>query len=861
MRRFGKRLRALWDRRRLDRDIEDELSFHLAMSAKHLGDPPAARRRLGNPAALKESCRELWSFAALEACWHDFRSALRTLRGNLQVTAIAAAALALGIGTNTTIFTVVTSALSFDMGVEHVDRLVALHPGPAAASLDPASPSPIDFLDLRNRVTSLADLAAYRFTAVNLSDAHAPAERLWRVQMTSSGWAMVRQKPLLGREFGPMDDNPDATPTVLLSHRLWDSRYGQDPSIVGKPVRVDDVQRVVIGIMLPGAQFPEDTDLWTPLTLADLANPAFRNDLQVFGRLAGNSTLTAAQAEIDALARPAVSKNVSGPVVGVRPFLEMIGVYNMRPLLVAMVFAVGFVLLIVCADVANLLLARSAARAREISIRIAIGAGRARILRQLLVESVLLAAAGGLAGWLVAAFGLRWFQNLASQGHVPSWLQFSIHARGFAYLAAISAGAGILFGFAPALDLSRVDVNSAIKDGGHGIAGAERGRRFAGLLVGFQMVLCVVLLAGAGLMIHSTVNLYQTPATFNPSNILTMRLALPETKYTGDDSVRAFYRRLKSGLGALPGVSQVALTSNLPLSGWMTLRGQLQGAGADQWTEVDVLVVDPDYFATLGAGLRDGHGFKEGDPSQLIVNRSFAEKYWPGEDPLGKRLRLANRNRRGSWLDVAAVAPELSQDLLHPLARRPLVYVPFEAWPQSSIFVIARTTVPPATLAQPFRRALQSLDEDLPAQNVYSLEDRIASSRLNVTAFGKLFSLFAAIALVLASLGLYAVVAHTVSRRTREIGIRMAMGGTRADIFALVLKQGMRQVLGGLAVGIPLALVVTRALSRGLVGVSPADPATYAGVVLVLVLAGVLGCALPARRAVRVDPLAALRHD
>ncbi|HTQ58252.1 MAG TPA: ABC transporter permease [Bryobacteraceae bacterium] len=856
-----KRLGALWHRRRLDRDLQDELAFHLAMSEGQTGDPGVACRRLGNVTALKETTRDLWSFAFLESCWHDFRSAMRTLRANPQLTAVAALALGLGLGANTTVFTVVSSALSFDMGVDHVERMVALHPGPGAADLDPAAPSPLDFLDLRKQVRTLGDLAAYRYTAVNVSDGHAPAERLWRVEMTASGWAMVRQKPLLGREFSPRDEAPGATPEVLLSHKLWDSRYGRDASIVGRAIRIDDVEREVIGVMPPGAQFPEDCDLWTPLTVEELTDPAFRNQLTIFGRLAGSTTLAAAQSEVEALAQRRFGAKTNGPLARVRPFLEMIGVYNMRPVLMAMVFAVGFVLLIVCADVANLLLARSAARAREISIRIAIGAGRARIVRQLLIESVLLAAVGGVAGWMVAILGLRWFENMVAQGHVPSWVHFAMNARGFAYLAAISIGAGILFGLAPALDLSKVDVNSAIKDGGHGAAGAARGRRFAGLLVGFQMALCVILLAGAGLMIHSTLNLYNAPMAINPQNILTMRLALPETKYASEESVRAFYRRLKTDLGALPGVSQVALTSNLPLSGWMSFRGELDGAAATKSAELDALVVDRDYFHALGVGLRKGEGFSGGPRPEAIVNRSLAEKFWPGEDPLGKRLRIARRAGRGPWLEVVGVAPELPQDLMRPLERQPLIYLPFDSQPEPSIYVMARTAVPPATLVEAFRHAVENLDRNLPAQNVSALEDRISSSRLNVSSFGRLFSLFAAIALVLASVGLYAVVAHTVSRRTQEIGIRMALGGTRKDIFGLVLKQGMRQVAGGLAAGIPVALVVTRALSRGLVGVSPTDPATYAGVAVVLALAGFLGCALPARRAIRIDPLAALRHE
>jgi predicted permease len=720
----------------------------------------------------------------------------------------------------------------------------------------------MDFLNLRSQVKTVGNLAAYRFSFVNVSDTHALPERCWRVQMTASGWALVRPKPQLGREFGPEDERADAAPAVLLSHRLWERRYGDDPSIVGKYIRIDDVDRLVIGVMPAGEQFPEDTDLWTPLTVRDLANPDFRRELLVFGRLADGATLAAAQSEVDGVARRANAGKVNGPVIRVRPFLEMIGIYDARAMLYAMVFAVGFVLLIVCADVANLLLGRAAARAREISIRIAIGAGRARIVRQLLVESVLLSAAGGFAGWLVALAGLRWFDGMSAQGRRPSWISFSMDARGFAYLAAISVGAGILFGLAPALNLAKVDVNSAIKDGGRGAEG-PRGRRLAGLLVGFQMALCVVLLAASGLMIHSTVKLYNAPLAVDPSNVLTMRVDLPEAKYGTADNVRGFYDRLKTALTGLPGVREVSLASHLPMAGWREFRGEVEGAQGKPGSvgPLDALVVDANYFQTLAVRLLRGRTLDEKAQSQVVVNESFALKFWPGEDPIGKRLRAAGGNGPHPWLTVTGVAVDVQQDRMRPLGRNALIYLPYDADPQRSIYVLARTAIPPATLVDPFRRTVESLDENLPAQDVLSLDDHIAQQRLNVTTFGKLFGLFAGIALVLAWVGLYAVVAHAVSRRTQEIGIRMALGGTRKDIFSLVVKQGMRQVIGGFAAGLPLAMLVTRGLSHGLVGVSPSDPVTYAGVAVVLGLAGLLGCAIPARRAIRVDPLAALRHE
>jgi predicted permease len=842
MRKFAKRLAALWHRHRLDRDLEDELAFHLAMNAQHGGRP------FGNTTAFKEACRDLWAFPTLEAWWHDLRFAFRMLVNTPLLTAAAIVALALGIGANTTVFTVVSSALHFDMGVDHIERLVALHPGEGLNSLDPALQAPTDFLNLRGQIKTVDHLAAYRFFAANVSDSHALPERFWCVQMTPSGWAMVRQQAILGRGFGPEDERADAQPTVLLTHKVWQNRYGGDPAILGKTIRVNDEERVVIGVMPVGAQFPEDADLWTPLTLRDVSDPVVRRELLVFGRLAPGVTLAAAQSEVNGVAKRSIASQVNGPVVRVRLFLEMIGVYQVRPVLIAMVFAVGFVLLIVCADVANLLLARAAARAREISIRIAIGAGRARIVRQLLVESVLLATAGGVGGWLVALAGLHWFDAMSSQGHRPSWMHFSMDAHVFAYLAAISIGAGILFGLAPALQLAKVDVIGAIKDGGRGAQG-PRGRKLAGMLVGIQMALCVVLLAASGLLIHSTVKLYNAPLSVDASHVLTMRLDLPAAKYSSPDRVNAFYAQLKAALTSVPGVTRVTLGSHIPMLGFRYTRGQAQGGTAQQ---LAVITAGEDYFRTFAIRMLRGQAGR----GQAVVNESFALKYWPGEDAVGRRVQVGGRS-----FDVSGVAADVQADVMHPLDRFAMVYLPFDGDPHASVFVMTRTAVAPGSLIEIFRRTVQGLDANLQAQDVTPLADRIALQRLNVSSFSLLFAIFAAIALALAWVGLYAVVAQAVSRRTQEIGIRMAMGGTRRDIFALVVKQGMRQVAWGFVAGIPLALVVSRALSRQLVGVSPLDPATYVGVAVVLGLAGFLGSAIPARRAVRVDPLAALRYE
>jgi len=866
MNRFLKRLHALWRREQLDRDLQDELRFHQEMQAEEEGVSAA---RFGNATAIKEACRDLWAFTWLEALWQDLRNAARTLARAPGFTIVTVVALALGIGANTTIYTVVSSALAFSMGVNQIERLVFVT-ATDASRRDVDSDSYADYLHFRGEVKSIQSLAAYRFISVNVSDSIGLPERYSCAQITANTFKVAGTKPVLGRDFTPDDDRPGATPVLMLTYHVWQDRYGKDPAILGKTVRVDEVPRTVIGVMPPKMQFPEDADLWTPL-LPDLATGRDTRAVALFGRLANGVNLPTARAEMDTIAHrleTTVPESYKGLIVDVHPFLDAIGIYDSRRLLIAVVFAVGFVLLIACADVANLLLARAAARAREISIRIAIGAGRARIIRHLLVESLLLSCIAGIFGCLVAIASLRWFDFATSRSRRPSWIDFSMNLHAFVYLAAISIGAGILFGLAPALRLAKVDVNSAVKDGGHGAAGGRRGQRLASLLVVFEMVLCIVLLTGAGITIRSSINTYNSPIGVNTSNVLTLHINLPEAKYPRAGDEVSFHRRLQSKLESLPGVEVVSPASSLPSMWAQSLPYELEnGPPADpsHLPTAGRLVVGADYFRVMQVSARRGRLFADsdgisGEPA-VVVNQNFAAKGWPGEDPIGKRLRLVRGGAPQPWLTVVGLVPDIQQNFRNPLERDPLIYLPYAAEPQRMVFIVARTAVPPSTLAEPFRREVQSLDEGLPVFDVQSLEDHIATSRLNVSAFGILFTIFASIALGLASVGLYAVVAHSVSQRTREIGVRMAVGGSSRDIAILVLRQAMRPIVIGLAVGLPLAAGVTFALRAALVGVAPGDPVSLAASALVLLLAGVLGCAIPARRAIRIDPVAALRCD
>ncbi len=572
MNRFRKKLRMLWRRSQLDRDLEDELRFHLEMKAEETGQREEAQRRLGNGAALKEDCRELWTFPRLESWWQDLRYAARTLAKTPGFSLAAVLALGLGIGADTAVFTIATGAFSWNLGLEHLDRTVLVsltdpkHHGDFSISYP-------DFRDLRSQTKSLAGLAAYQFESVNLSDTKSLPERYHSVKMSANGFDVSEQKPVLGRGFTPDDERPGAPPVVVLTYSVWQDRYGKDPSILGKTIHINDVPATVVGVMPPGKRFPEETDLWTPLIPdAQSEQRSNRNLGAVFGRLADGASMASARTELTtiagrlALQYPATNKDLTANVQGIA---EITGVYFMRPIFVALWVAVGFVLLIACADVANMLLARGAGRMREISIRVAIGAGRTRNIRQLLIESVLLSAAGGFLGWLVALGGLRWFDTGTGGLLKPVWLNLSLDRTAFAYLAMVSIGAGILFGLAPALRLAKVDVHAALKDGGQGVAGGRRVLSVSNVLVVAEMALCIILLAGAGLMIRSAAKLYAAPMGANISNVLSMHINLPEAKYPSPGDQIQFHRTLQTRLNSLPGVQGVGLASHLPMGGGM----------------------------------------------------------------------------------------------------------------------------------------------------------------------------------------------------------------------------------------------------------------------------------------------------
>jgi len=873
------RLRSLFRRRSVNEDLDDELQYHVERKteenvAKGMTAEEARRAALLDLRGIertKEECQDAMPLRWLDHFSRDVRYAFRMLGKRPGFSAVAVIALALGIGADTAMYTIVNGALSWDMGLDNKDEVVAVSSTDTAHDQDWSTSYP-DFRDFRAQQKSLAGLAAYQMDPVNLSDSNGLPERYYCVEMSANGFSVVGQKPLLGRDFVSADERPGAPAVVMLGYHVWRDRYALDPGIIGKTITINEIPRAVIGVMPPGRRFPEETDLWVPLVPDAAREKRDNRTLILFGRLRKGVPISSVRAEMISLAQsltaqyPNTNKDVTAVVV---PIMQLTGLYFMKPVIVALFVAVGFVLLIACADVANMLLARAAERTREISVRVAIGAGKISILRQLLIESVVLSAVGGLLAWPVAVGGLRWFDSgtgvLTTR---PVWLHLTLDRNAFLYLAAISVGTGILFGLAPALRLAKTDVHAALKEGGGtGVVGSKRSMRLSNVLVAIQMAFCVVLLADAGVLIRSAMNMYAAPVGVNTQNVLTMRVNLPEAKYPDAGSWTAFHDQLAQRLAAVPGVELSGVASNLPMGGWSSFEFEFEGQANDSAhrPEAGGLIVSNNYFALMQVQPFRGRVFSETDGKSgtpvAVVNESFVAKFRPNEDVLGKRVHVFEERSDLGWFTVVGVVPDVLQNFRQNLERDPLIYVPFSEMPQRQTFLIARTGVPPGTLADAFRREVQKIDAGLPVYDVRTLDSRIAETRLSVSLFGAMCSVFAGIATILAAIGLYAVIAHAVNRRTQEIGLRIALGATRRDVARLVAGQCIRPLIPGVICGLLLALAGTQVFRSGLQGVSPDDPVTFAGTVVILVVAAILGCVVPARRAMRVDPMVALRYE
>ena len=872
------RLRALFRRNTVESELDDELRFHFEHQVEkylHAGLTRSealrkCRLAFGGIEQIKEECREARGIATVETLVRDMRHALRLWAKNPGFALAAVAAIGLGIGANTAVFTLANAVLFKTLPFEgggHIVYVQGVEPG-CELPCDTGRSYP-DFREFREQAKSFESMMAYRFMPVSISDASGLPERYKAMQMSANGFSVFGQRPVAGRDFIPADERPGATPVAILTYALWETRYAKHASIIGRTIRVNEVPTVVVGIMPPGMQFRVSVDLWVPLVPAGDWRKRENRALMMLGRLAKGATLQSARSELDTISRrleslyPASDKDIGIRVREGKDYFFP----RVRTLFIGLLIVVGLVLLVACANVANLLLGRAVVRAREISIRMALGAGRWRVIRQLLAESVTLSVVGGIAGWLLAIWGIRAFDVAIAGTGKPAWLDFSMDYRVFAYLTAITVGAGLLFGLAPALQLSKVDLHAALKDGGQAAGGGSRGRRFSSLLVAGEMAAAVMLLVGTVLVVQTLLALYRSQVGVNTSNVLTMSIDLPENYSRPVDRI-SFYEQLQDRLRALPGVESTSMASSLPGHGGMSFTYQVEGAAPADGRlrpEVRGLVVDANYFHTMDVRPLVGREFTAGEdsagPPAAIVNRSFAARVWPEGNALGRRLRVVGNGAPQQWLTVVGVVPDIWQNDIIRREFQPLIYLPLRQVPLESVSVVARTLVPPATLGQAFRREVQALDGNLPVYALRTLNEDLNLHDWGVRVFGAMFAIFTVIAMLLASVGLYAVMCHSVNRRTQEIGVRLAMGATAANIMTSVFVQGMRQVALGLAVGLPAAFALTRVLRALLAGVFQPDPATFLIVTLVLVAVGVLACTIPARRASRVDPAVALRFE
>jgi len=802
----------------------------------------------------------------------DLRFAIRMIRTNPWFSAAIVATLALGIGVNTTVFTLVNAVLHKPLPFPGGERLVMAFADNIARGRDRMPMSWADYRDYQQGAGAFERLEAFRFTRTRISEKGNPPEQLEGAIITPGMFDMLQMKPVAGRGFVASDGKAGAERVALIGYGVWKDRYGKASDVIGRSVRLDEKPTVIIGVMPEGFKFPSNQDLWLAAAPEAEWEKRDRRDFQLIGMLKPGRSLTDAQADLSIVAKrleqqfPTSHKDHG---VRVSTFHQAMNGGPIRLVFLLMLGAVGFVLLIACANVANMLLSRSVARAREMSIRAAMGASRWQIIRQLLTESVLLSFVGGVIGLALSYWGVEAFSKAVENVGKPYWIDFSMDYVVFTYFALVSILAGVLFGIAPAWQSSKVDLNTTLKDGTR-TSGGLRAGYLSGALVVVQFTLAVVLLSGAGLMMRSFVNAQQINPNVPGEKILAAILNLPRSRYAKPEERQQFYERLLPRLGALPGAQSVSMVSNPPGTGAGGWRYEVEGKPLERDNRPSAagIAAAPGYFPVVGLSLMRGRDFNDRDGDQgkevAIVNQQFVSKNWPGEDGLGKRIRLFNpQNEPRPWMTIVGVVQDFDQMSPGPSSTtgNAILFVPYRMDSYDSMVLLVRTSGSPSSLVTAFRREVQQLDQDLPLFQTGALQEWFERGRWHLRVFGTVFVIFAVIAMGMAAVGIYAVMAHATVRRTQEIGVRLALGAGMRNILTLVLGRGLKQLGIGMFLGIAAAVGVCQLMAGLLFKVSPRDPVTFAIVGGVLGLAGVAACWLPARRASKLDPVKALRYE
>jgi predicted permease len=803
----------------------------------------------------------------------DIRYALRMLAKNPAFTAIAVVALALGIGANTAIFSVVNAVLLRPLPFKHPEQLVMLWENAAHLGFPKDTPSPANFLDWQKQAHSFTGMAAMVERSFNLTGVGEP-ERLEGRRVSANLFALLGVPALLGRTFVADDDQPGSH-VVLLSHSLWQRRFGSDPGVIGRALTLNGESYTVVGVMPHALRLPGESNwkdqLWVPIAFPqEEASQRGNHFLEVIARLIPGITLKQAQAEMETIAARLAQQY---PVYNTRrgavvvPLHEQV-VGDIRPALLVLLGAVGFVLLIACANVANLLLARAAVRQKEIALRLALGASRSRLTRQFLTESVLLAIFGAGLGLLLAFAGIRILGTF-----IPSSISqvqtISIDATVLIFTAGVAVLTGIAFGLAPAIHGSHLNLNDTLKESGRDSAGVARGHRARGLLVIGEVAISFVLLIGAGLLISSFLHLRKLDPGFRADHLLTMKVDLSEVKYPDRDRRAAFFDEVIRQVRALPGVQSAAVANNLPLtyngdSMTISIEG-LADPPPGQQPDVIYRVIGPGYFATMGIQIVGGRDFTDQDKGDsrdvVVISEKTARHFWPGDDPIGKRLKPGSSASNSPWREVIGVVKDVRQnDLIAPtkmemyLNYRQLKNIPANA-------LVVRTTIDPMSLAGSVRNAIWSVDKDQAVADIDTMDHILAEAVARQRFSMFLLGFFAVVALLLASVGIYGVMSYSVAQRTREIGIRMALGARRADVLQMTVKQGLKLVGAGMLLGVVAAFILTRVMATLLYGITATDPITFGGISVVLLAVAILASYIPALRATKVDPIVALRSQ
>ena len=874
------RLRALWRAEQIHDEIDEELRFHIDMRAEEsvrrgLTAEEARRdaeQRFGRLTRIKESGYEVRGGGWLEALWQDVRYGVRMLVKNPGFTLITVVTLMLGIGVNTAIFSVVYSVLLRPLPYDAPEKLMAVYSMYPQKNFFRSVVSAPDFVDWRAQNKVFEAMSAYAWGSYTLSGSDLP-ERFNGLGVSANFFQVLGVKPLLGRAFLPEEEEAGRNRVAVLSYGLWQRRFGADPDLVGKPVSLNGESYLVVGVTPKNFRFAP-VEIYTPLTFAaevmsDMARGS--HYLRVIARLKAGATVAQAKTDIENISRrieqqyPVTNTGKYGNVI---PYQQDI-VGDIRPSLLVLLGAVSFVLLIACANVANLLLARAASREREMAVRTALGAARWRIVRQLLTESIVLSLVGSGLGLLLALWGTDVLVRAVPSDiadFTPGWRQIGINPQVLSFTLLISFLTGIVFGLVPALQVSKPDLTDALKESGKSSAGLKR-QRARNVLVVAEIALALVLLIGAGLLIKSFQQLRQVALGFNPSQVFVANVSLGGVKYRETPRQIGFFQQVLQRVENLPGVMSAA-TVNFPPFGSnsdrvFTIAGQPEPA-PDAIPHADYRVISPQYFRTLEIPLLRGRAFTgqdvNGAPRVVIINEALARRYYPNEDPIGKQIKLGRYVEDNPLHTVVGIVGNIKHRGLGS-EFEPEFYYPYAQTPVRYSAIVARTQGDPLSLTTAIRHAVLGADKDQPMTNPRTMEmaisDSVTQERLNMILLG----IFGVLALVLAGVGIYGVMAYTVTQRTHEIGIRMALGARRRDVLKMIVGQGMLLAVGGIGIGLLGAFLVTRLMETLLFGVTPTDPATFGGIALLLLGVACFACCIPARRATKVDPMIALRYE